>query len=103
MRSRIGVVLAIIVLALVGMIRLAAQVRAGREDCAPYNPSALKLTEERGHWLISRDDGARFMVLDTKEDADVMMGVFGAHSALCYVGRNNERPDRERYVQHYWK
>lgn len=81
-----------------------AQTRSGREDCASYDPSTLRLTVEgdRG-WLISRDDGARFMVLDTKEDADVMMGVFKAQNALCYVGRNNKRPNRDRYVYHYWK
>ena len=103
MRTRTAVWLAFIALVLVGMIQLAAQTGAAREDCAPYDPAALKLTDERGRWLISRDDGARLMVLDTKEDADLMIGVFRAHAALCYVGRNNKRPDRERYIYHYWK
>jgi hypothetical protein len=31
------------------------------------------------------------------------MTVFKAHSALCYVGRGNKRPNRDRYVYHYWK
>lgn len=83
---------------------LTAQGQARREDCTPYNPATLRL-EDRGPsgWLISRDDGARFMVLDTKEDADVMMQVFKAHSAICYVGRNNKRPNRDRFVHYYWK
>ena len=73
-------------------------------DCVPYNPSALRVIDEgsRG-WQISRDDGARFMQLDTKEDADIMLAVFKAHSSLCYVGRNNKRANRDRYVYQYWK
>jgi hypothetical protein len=74
------------------------------EDCAPYNPATLQLIDEgpRG-WLIRREDGARFLMLDTREDGEVMLRVFRAHSAFCYVGRNNKRPDRATYVSHYWK
>jgi hypothetical protein len=43
------------------------------------------------------------MVLDTKNDAETMLGVFKAHTALCYVGRDNKRVNRNRYVFHYWK
>jgi hypothetical protein len=88
----------------IGIIQLAAQTRSGAENCVPYNPSTLRLTNEgdRG-WLISRDDGAMFMGMDTKEDADVMMAVFKAHKALCYVGRANKRPNRSDYVHEYWK
>ena len=89
--------------AAIGMIQLVAQTRTG-ENCVPYNPSTLRLTDEgdRG-WLISRDDGARFMLMDTKEDADVMMAVFKAHSSFCYVGRDTKRPNRRAYVHEYWK
>jgi hypothetical protein len=87
----------------IATLQLAAQTRIGREDCASYTPATLQLVEERGSWLISREDGARFMVLDTKADADLMMEVFKAHSALCYVGRDNKRSNRDRYVFHYWK
>lgn len=73
-------------------------------DCVPYDASALRVTNEgsRG-WQISRDDGARFMQLDTKEDADIMLAVFKAHSTFCYVGRNNKRANRDHYVYHYWR
>ena len=89
--------------ATIGMIQLVAQTRT-REDCIPYNPSTLQLTDEgdRG-WLISSVDGSRFMGMDTKEDADVIMAVFKAHSSLCYVGRDNKRSNRSAYVHAYWK
>lgn len=89
--------------AAIAMTQLGAQPRT-REDCVPYNRSTLRLTDEgeRG-WLISRDDGARFMAFDTKEDADKVLAVFQAHSAFCYVGRDNKRPDRSTFVHEYWK
>src|SRR5688572_29768483 len=83
---------------------LTAQTRNSREDCAPYDPATLRLTDLGvSGWRISRADGAIFMNMDTKEDADTMMSVFKAHSALCYVGRDNQRGDRLAYVHHYWK
>jgi hypothetical protein len=87
-----------------GILGLVAQTQNGREDCVPYTPSALRLVDEgdRG-WLIGRTDGARFIGLDSKEDADLMMAVFKAHSALCYVGRDNKRPNHRDFVHMYWK
>jgi len=25
------------------------------------------------------------------------------HTQLCYIGKDNGRPDRERYIMEYWK
>lgn len=104
MKPRLIVWLVVAAAVTSGIVRIAALTRGGREDCTPYNAAALRLTDEGAPgWLISREDGARLLILDTKEDADVMMRVFKAHSALCYVGRDNKRPNRDRYVHHYWK
>lgn len=104
MRTRTIVFVALACAATMGIVQLVAQTRGGREDCVPYNPSTLRLIDEgQLGWLISRDDGASFMVMDTKDDADVMMGVFRAHSAFCYVGRDNKRANHREYVQAYWK
>jgi hypothetical protein len=104
MKTRATVFVALVAAATIGIIQLVAQTRNGRDDCVRYNPSTLRLTDEgdRG-WLISRDDGARFMGLDTKEDAEAMMAVFKAHSTLCYVGRDNTRANRRDDVHEYWK
>ena len=103
MKRKSAVLIPVFAAATVGIMQLGAQTRSGREDCVRYDPSTLTLTEERAGWQLSRDDGARFMVLDTKEDADAMLAVFRAHSQLCYVGRDNKRPNRARYVHYYWK
>ena len=81
-----------------------ARAPESKSDCVPYNPSALRVIDEGSSgWQIGRDDGARFMQLDTREDANIMLAVFKAHSSFCYVGRNNKRANRDRYVYHYWK
>jgi hypothetical protein len=90
-------------LAVLAAISLGHAQTSKREDCTPYDPSSIRLTHERDHWLISRADGARFMVFDTQEDAETLLTVFKAHSALCYVGRDNKRPNRKAYVNSYWK
>ena len=95
---------ALAVAAAIGTTTLLARVQTVREDCIPYKADGLRLTDlgERG-WRLSRDDGAVFMLLDTKEDAERMLAVFRLHTALCYVGRDNTRANRDRYVFHYWK
>lgn len=104
MKTRTIMCAAAALIATIGMVQMVAQTSRVREDCIPYNPLTLRLTDagERG-WHISREDGARFIGLDTREDAEVMMAVFKAHSSLCYVGRDNNRPNRMDFVHHYWK
>ena len=95
---------ALAVAAATGMMWVLAQAQTGREDCIPYKADGLRLTDlgARG-WQLSREDGAVFMLLDTKEDAETMMAVSRVHTELCYVGRDNKRANRNRYVFHYWR
>ena len=90
-----------------GVLHTEAQSQAGgtgTEDCVPYNAATLQLIDEvPAGWIISRDDGARLIGLDTKADADIIMAVFKSQKLFCYVGRDNRRPDRQRFVHHYWK
>jgi|KBSSwiS6_1023812.scaffolds.fasta_scaffold194841_1 hypothetical protein len=95
---------AVFLFVFVGVGQLIGQSSLKREDCIPYDPSTLLLTDRGAQgWLISRDDGARFIGLDTKEDAELMLSIFKAHDQFCYVGRDNKRADRDHYVHHYWK
>jgi hypothetical protein len=104
MKIRTLVFAIVAVVTATGMTQVVGQTTKAREDCVSYNPSTLRLTDEgeRG-WLISRDDGARFIGLDTREDAAVILDVFKAHREFCYVGRDNKRANRNSYVHHYWK
>jgi hypothetical protein len=104
MKAKAAPLVALVVVALIGMGHLSAQPPRSGEDCVPYDPAALQLIDAGPiGWRINSGDDAMFMITDTKEDADAMMAVFKAHSALCYVGRNTKRYNRRDYVHAYWK
>jgi len=73
------------------------------EDCIPYDPDALFIQDQGANgWLLT--DGSMAMRLyDTEADANLGLQVARAHTAQCFVGRGNSRPDRYRYIWEYWK
>ena len=76
-----------------------------REDCIRYNPEALEVIYEgeRG-WLLTEDGGRhRMLGLDNKEDAEAALALAKRHKAMCFIGRNNRRPNRRDYIVQYWK
>ena len=114
MRMR-GTFMAALVVCVVGTPCLLARQRAARSpqvvervapgsDCRPYDPAALHLIEDAGGtWLLARGDGARLRVFANRSDADAGLIVFRQHSILCYIGRDNTRPNRGEYVMEYLK
>ena len=75
----------------------------GRSVCVSYDPAGLKLTETSGRWRLQRDDGAIFHVFADREDAEEGLQIAKRHTHLCYIGKSNTLPNRERYVMTYWK
>jgi hypothetical protein len=71
-------------------------------DCLPYDTNALRLQNEgdRG-WLLT-DDRSRMLVLDNQQDAENALALAKRHTAQCFIGRNNRRPDRGNYIVAYW-
>lgn len=80
-------------------------VTRGRSTCVPYDPSGLKLVElpGKGHWQLRRGDGAIFQTFVNREDAEAGLAVAKEHTQLCYIGKGNTEPDRQRYIMTYWK
>jgi hypothetical protein len=73
-----------------------------REDCLPYDPRNLRISHQgaRG-WLLT--DGASLMLmLDNRADAGRAVALARRHTAHCFIGRGNPRPDRTAYITHYW-
>ena len=73
-----------------------------REDCLPYDPRKLRISHQgaRG-WLLT--DGASLMLmLDNRADAGRAVALARRHTAHCFIGRGNTRPDRAAYITHYW-
>ena len=75
-----------------------------RSVCVPYDPAGLSINERgSGVWDLERGDGAIFKVFANKEDAEAGLAVARDHLQLCYIGKGNTRPNRERYIMEYWK
>lgn len=76
----------------------------GRSSCTPFDPSTLKVVEVRGrYWQLSRGDGAILRGFASREDAEAGLAVAKGFSQVCYIGKNNGRPNPERYMMEYWK
>jgi len=86
------------------LVGLHAQERR-REDCHAYDPAKLSVREDVGDnvWVVTREDGARFNTFASKLDAEFALSFFREHTQVCYIGRDNQRSNHERYVMQYWK
>jgi hypothetical protein len=73
------------------------------EDCLRYDPTNLTLTDlGDGSWRLV--DGDHWMAIYRSEsDALAGLTVAEARSQYCFIGRDNSRPDRDRYIREYWK
>jgi len=74
------------------------------EDCLRHNPNALTYSYNSSQQVWQVMEGGHAL-LAYKREADAKDGVavakrFRQH---CFVGRNNTRPERYRYVMDYWR
>jgi hypothetical protein len=73
------------------------------EDCLPYDRTRLTIRDEgAAGWLLT-DGGSRMLMLDNQADAQRAMALARRHTHHCFIGRDNHRPDRIRYIVHYWR
>jgi hypothetical protein len=104
---RCTVILCCVVSALAGTLMAQSNsglVREGRSICVLYDPATLKLVQRaNGDWLLERGDGAIFKAFVDAEDAEAGLAVAKQHTQLCYIGKDNTRPDRARYIMEYWR
>jgi len=78
-------------------------IREGRSICVPYDPVTLKLVQRNSDWLLERGDGAIFRAFVDRADAEAGLAVAKQHTQLCYIGKDNTRPNRTSYIMEYWK
>jgi len=104
-------IMALVVVGVVGVVGAAVQLTAqrpvtsGRTTCVPFDPATLTIAEveSTGRWRLQRGDGAILKLFVDREDAEAGLAVARAHTQLCYIGKSNTRPDREKYIMEYWK
>jgi hypothetical protein len=72
------------------------------EDCVSYDPSNLTVTASGDAWLL-REGSHAMKLFDTQADAEDGRRVARNWTKLCFIGRDNDEPDRYRYIVHYFK
>jgi hypothetical protein len=80
-----------------------APIVIANEDCERYTPSQLRVVEnaQQGFRLM---DGRRVVLdADSREDAQKIWEVAQQHTAQCFIGRGNNRPNKRDYVVQYWR
>ncbi len=73
-----------------------------QEDCLSYDPSALYTYQDGAVWILT-DGTARMVAFANQADADLGLQVARLYTQQCFIGRDNTRADRERYIFQYWK
>jgi hypothetical protein len=72
-------------------------------DRIHYNPDNLFAADlGSSGWRIQ--DGANWLSLaDNAGDAAAQLQIMIRYHWMCYIGRNNHRPSRQRYMMTYWE
>lgn len=77
-------------------------VQPANEDCVSYNAANLTVTALGDAWVLR--DGTHAMTLfDTQTDAEDGKRVARNWTQLCFIGRDNTKADRYRYIITYFK
>lgn len=74
-----------------------------RTDAIPYQPANVKAVDLNAQgWRIHEGDHWMLIAHDMN-DALAMLQVVERHSRMCFIGRNNNRPNRKDYIMTYFE
>lgn len=74
-----------------------------RTDCIPYQPANVKALDlDAQGWRIHEGDHWMLIAHDMN-DALAMLQVVERYSRMCFIGRNNTRPNRKDYIMTYFE
>lgn len=74
-----------------------------RTDAIPYQPANVKAVDlDAQGWRIHEGDHWMLIAHDMN-DALAMLQVVERHSRMCFIGRNNTRPNRKDYIMTYFE
>lgn len=73
-------------------------------DCTSYDPDDLEVSPAlTGDSWVVRDGGLVVAALATEADAERARVVASEFSQRCFIGADNTREDRYRYIMDYWR
>ncbi len=71
------------------------------QDCIPYAAANLKVIEGTNGWMLT--DGINILhTLASQSDANQAKALAQQYTAQCFIGRNNQRPNRLDYILEFW-
>ena len=85
-----------------GQVRPRPSGAIAAEDCLPYDPRRLGIADEGAQGWLLTDGASRMLMLDNQADAQRALALARRHTAHCFIGRGNARPNRAEYITHYW-
>lgn len=75
---------------------------APKLDCVSYNKNNLALVKVGDEWRVNNGGQSLPARFDTQADAARGQEVAQQWNKMCFIGRDNNRPDHEAYVFEYW-
>jgi hypothetical protein len=72
------------------------------KDCLAYDLANLRAVDEGASGWLLTDGVSRMLTLDNETDAKNALALARRHTAHCFIGRDNSRPDRGSYIVEYW-
>jgi hypothetical protein len=76
---------------------------ASEPYCVAYSPGALRIESKSDDiWSLIADTSYIIPRLDNKADAERALAVAKQHTARCFIGRGNRRPESRKYMMSYW-
>jgi hypothetical protein len=72
------------------------------QDCLIYNPLSLGIVDEGSSGWLLTNGVSRMHMFDNLEDAQRGWALTVGHTGHCFIGRGNDRPNREDYIVEYW-
>lgn len=72
-------------------------------DCIAYNPTKVVAEDiDADGWRLK--EGSHWMLLaHDLNDALAILRVLERYTKMCFIGRNNHRPNRKSYIMTYWE
>lgn len=74
-----------------------------KTDCIPYQPNGVVATDlDAKGWRINEGKHWMLMAHDLN-DALAMLRIVERHTRMCFIGRDNTRPNRKSYIMTYFE
>lgn len=72
-------------------------------DAIAYNPSTVVAEDLNADGWVIKDGGHLIVKAHDMNDALAALQNVERHSRICFIGRNNKRPNRKGYIMTYWE